>query len=68
MRMLGDVAQSWCPSCHCPPGPDCPDTGKTTRAAKRREQRVQQRSVDDLVAEWRQAAAAAARVPGQEYQ
>lgn len=37
--MLGDVAPSWCPHCHCPPGPDCPDAGKTTRAAKRAEQR-----------------------------
>ena len=40
MRMLGDMRGSSCPLHRDPPGPDCPDVGKDTRAAKRIEQRA----------------------------
>lgn len=34
-RMPGNASQSWCPSCHGPPGPDCPDKAKTPRQVRR---------------------------------
>lgn len=39
-RMPGRYAQPWCPICHAPSGPDCPDrsrTPKQTRARLKRE-------------------------------
>lgn len=38
-RMPGRASQPWCPACHAPPGPDCPDTAKTPRQIRRQLQR-----------------------------
>lgn len=38
-RMPGRASQSWCPTCHAPPGPDCPDVAKTPRQVRRQLQR-----------------------------
>lgn len=34
-RMAGDLYQSWCYSCHGPPGLDCPDRGRHPRQVRR---------------------------------
>jgi hypothetical protein len=33
-RMPGRVGQPWCPSCHAPPSPDCPDRSKSLRQVR----------------------------------
>jgi hypothetical protein len=38
-RMPGRASPSWCPVCHAPPGPDCPDRGKSPRQVRRALQR-----------------------------
>lgn len=48
MRMLGDMRQPSCPRHRDPPGLDCPDKGKDTRAEKRLEQRQFRREVELL--------------------
>lgn len=50
-RMLGRAHPSWCPSCRAPAGPDCPDTGKSTREAKRAEKQRVDRLLDEMVRE-----------------
>ena len=46
-RMLGRLRPSWCPVCRTEPGPDCPDSGCDTRAAKRRENRETRKSIEE---------------------
>lgn len=38
-RMLGKVSPPWCPICKAPPGPDCPDQGRSKRQTRAREHR-----------------------------
>lgn len=45
-RMLGRLYASHCPVCRTEPGPDCPNHGRDTRAAKRVEERQVRREIE----------------------
>jgi hypothetical protein len=47
MKMLGRKNPSWCPVCHAPAGPDCPNRGKTKRQTKRIENRQWRNYADE---------------------
>lgn len=56
-RMLARTRPSWCPHCRTPPGPDCPDVGRTPRQARRDEQRAVDVEISEGLREWADDAA-----------
>lgn len=75
-RMLGVCQRSWCPACHSPSGPDCPDVSRSKGQARAEERRRWRREADlgDEFAvfaaeslEWAEATMAAG-LPSWEYQ
>lgn len=47
MKMLGRKNQPWCPHCHAPPGPDCPNKGRSKRQVKQIENRAWRKDYED---------------------
>ncbi len=45
--MFGKARPSWCPVCNSPPGPDCPDRGRSKRQVKRAENKQWRKDYTD---------------------